>query len=198
MNTQELRTLYGTPSGRAAIKVLTALEQHSRNFIEQSPFLILSSCNSQGHMDTSPRGGANGFVKILDDSHILIPDAKGNNRIDSLINIAETGRVGILFLLPGIDETLRLNGTASITNDAKYFEMFPNEPRPPQTCILIKIEELFLHCAKALMRSKLWTPENYITRSAFPTMGKMLKDQLGGDKPLETQEEMVKRYEQDL
>jgi|GEM_PF-3719540 len=119
MNTQELRTLYGTPSGRAAIKVLTALEQHSRNFIEQSPFLILSSCNSQGHMDTSPRGGAN------------------------------------------------------ITNDAKYFEMFPNETRPPQTCILIKIEELFLHCAKALMRSKLWTPENYITRSAFPTMGKM-------------------------
>ena len=198
LNSDELRALYGIPSGRAAIKVLSALEQHSRNFIGHSPFLILSSYNSDGSMDTSPRGGKKGFVKILDDSQILIPDAKGNNRIDSLINIAETGKVGLLFLLPGIDETLRVNGSAVITNENKYLKMFPDETRPPKTCILIKIEEVFLHCAKALMRSKLWNPTFHLTRPAFPTMGKMLKDQLGGDKPLETQEEMVKRYKKDL
>lgn len=197
-NQEELRTLYGWPKGRAKIKVLKQLEKHAKNFISHSPFFVMSTYDENGNTDASPRGGQAGFVKILNDSTLLIPDAKGNNRVDSLVNIVETGNVGCLFLIPGIDETLRINGSAIISTKPAYLNLFSEEKNPPKSCIEITIHEVFLHCAKALMRSELWNPERHVKRPGFPTMGRMLNEQLNTSNPEETQEEMVKRYSKDL
>jgi uncharacterized protein len=193
-----LRSLYPTPSGRTKAKVLPALEPHSKNFIQHSPFLVIATVDASGNVDNSPRGGQPGFVQILDDTHILIPDAKGNNRIDSLLNIVETENVGLLFFIPGVDETLRLNGKAHISTEAHLMERFDTEGRAMNTCIVIEVREVFLHCAKALMRSKLWSESSKIERTNFPTMGQMLKDQLGSPEEAESQEDMIKRYREDL
>jgi len=195
---QQLRELYDQPSGRAKNKVLHSLEEHAINFINKSPFLVMSTIAKNGAMDASPRGGVPGFVNVLDNKTLIIPDSKGNNRLDSLSNIIETGTVGLLFLIPGVDETLRINGKAYISTDKKYLVAFNNEKNIPKACVIITIDELFLHCAKALMRSKLWRIESQIKRSELPTMGQMLKDQLGEMKPAETQEQMVQRYTKDL
>lgn len=195
---QQLRGLYDLPNERAKGKQLISLDKHAVNFIELSTFLVISTVNTNMEMDTSPRGGKPGFVKILNNQTFVIPDAKGNNRIDSLVNIVESGRVGTLFLIPGIDETLRINGSASISTDPEYLKMFPDEQNPPKTSIVISVEEVFLHCAKALMRSKLWSPASQIERSSLPTMGQMLKDQLRTNVETESQDDMVKRYQSDL
>ena len=197
-NENQLRELYSLPSGRARDKVFTTLDKHAINFISKSPFIVLSTCDKNGKMDASPRGGNFGFVKVLNNKEIIIPDAKGNNRIDSLINILETGQIGMLLLIPGIDETLRINGSAFITTEVKYLEMFSSENLPPKTCMVINVEEVFLHCAKALMRSKLWNVDSKIERSELPTIGEMLKDQLGSKEPAETQDDMLKRYQKVL
>jgi len=194
----QLRELYDLPSGRARDKVFSTLDKHAINFISKSPFIVLSTSNKNGKMDASPRGGNPGFVKVLNSQEIVIPDAKGNNRVDSLINIVETGRIGMLFLIPGVDETLRLNGAAFITSDTKYIEMFSSEKISVKTCLVIKVEEVFLHCAKAFMRSRLWHEDSKIERSELPTMGQMLNDQSGSNETPETQEAMVKRYQKDL
>jgi len=194
----ELRTLYGYPKERARDKLITSLEQHSINFIQHSPFLTISTYGITGLVDSSPRGGHPGFVKILDEGCILIPEAKGNNRLDSLVNIVETGGVGCLFLIPGVDETLRINGTACISVKPEHLALFTEEQHMPKSCIEISIKEIFLHCAKALMRSQLWSTSSKIDRTELPTMGVMINDQLGkADKP-ESQEEMVKRYQASL
>lgn len=194
----QLRELYGFPSGRAAKKSLLALDPHAKNFINKSPFVVLATYNSSGKMDNSPRGGNPGFVHVLDDKHILIPDSKGNNRLDSLVNIVENGRVGLFFMLPGINETLRINGSAEIRTDQELLDRFAAEQNLPKVCLVIHVEEMFLHCAKALMRSKLWSKESQLSRDEFPTMGRMLKDQLQGPEEVESYEDMVKRYEKDL
>jgi len=197
-NEDQLRELYGWPKGRAKSKVLTQLEKHSKHFISLSPFLIMSTSNKEGQLDASPRGGEPGFVKVLDDSTLLFPDAKGNNRVDSLINLVENGQIGCLFLIPGIDETLRINGTATITTNPDFISLFTEERNPPKTCIKISVKEVFLHCAKALMRSKLWGNDFRQERPGFPTMGRMLNEQLGLEASTESQEDMVKRYQKDL
>lgn len=194
----ELRELYDLPRGRANTKLLYALEKHAKNFIDKSPFVVISTINKKGEMDTSPRGGEIGFVKVIDNKRIAIPDAKGNNRLDSLTNIIETESIGLLFLLPGVDETLRVNGTAYISTDHSMLDLFKEQAKPAKTCIVVEIKEVFLHCAKALMRSKLWDEKTKIKRSDFPSMGRMLKDQIGGDEKVESQEDMVKRYLPDL
>lgn len=195
---EALRALYGFPKGRAKDKLLSALEKHSINFIERSPFVTVSTYSDSGKADCSPRGGAPGFIKVFDSTCIVIPDSKGNNRLDSLVNILQTGSLGCLFLIPGVDETLRVNGTARLSTDAKYLSLFSSERNPPKTCIELTVQEVFLHCAKALMRSNLWSPESRIDRSSLPTMGAMLNDQLSVNDAVESQEEMVKRYRQDL
>ncbi|MDO5980849.1 pyridoxamine 5'-phosphate oxidase family protein [Flavivirga spongiicola] len=196
--TSELRKLYGFPKGRAKDKDLFNLDKHAIHFINTSPFLVMSTSNKEGKLDASPRGGTPGFVKVINETEIVIPDSKGNNRLDSIVNILETGTVGLLFLIPGIDETLRVNGQASISTDAEYLELFTSENHPPKACIVVAIETLFLHCAKAFMRSKLWDEKAKIDRNTFPTMGHMLKDQLGGLEAPESREDMIKRYEKDL
>jgi len=195
---EELRILYGWPRGRAKEKVLSGLEKHSKYFIECSPFLVLSTYDKEGRSDCSPRGGKPGFVRIINNESILIPDAKGNNRVDSLINIVESGNIACLFLIPGINETLRLNGKATITIDPEYLKLFSEEQIPPKTCIKVMIEEVFLHCAKAFMRSKLWEETYRKSRPGFPTINEMLNDQLLDDGHIETQEEMIERYTKDL
>ena len=197
-NEEQLRKLYGWPRGRAKLKVLASLEKHSIYFIEKSPFLVLSTYDKNGKVDASPKGGIPGFVHVLDDSTILIPDTKGNNRVDGLVNIVETGRVGCLFLIPGIDETLRINGSAIITTEKEYLSLFADMQNQPKTCLKITIEEVFLHCAKAFMRSKLWSEDYKQSRPGFPTIGKMLNEQIGLDRKEESQEEMVERYQEDL
>mgnify|MGYP000164345387 CR=1 FL=1 len=195
---EQLRDIYGHAKGRAKDKQLSALEKHSINFIEHSPFLTISTYSNSGAVDCSPRGGATGFVKILNEKTILLPEAKGNNRLDSLCNIIETGKIGCLFLIPGVDETLRINGTARISTSIDYLSLFSDERNPPKACIELTITEVFLHCAKALMRSKLWSEDSQISRSDFPTMGTMINEQLCLSGEVEKHEDMVKRYQKDL
>lgn len=194
----QLREIYGHAKGRAKDKQLPSLEQHSINFIKHSPFVIISTRAKSGSVDCSPRGGESGFVKVLSKSCIVIPDIKGNNRLDSLVNIVETSDIGCLFLVPGVDETLRVNGLARISTAREYLNLFSNLRNPPKTCIEITIKEVFLHCAKALMRSELWSSTTRVDRAEFPTMGAMINDQLSIKDLPETQEDMVSRYENDL
>ena len=195
---KDLRAVYGFPSGRAKEKVLGSLEKHSKHFIACSPFIVLSTVNSQNKMDASPRGGQSGFVNILNDTELIIPDFKGNNRIDSLTNIIETKTIGLLFMIPGIDETLRINGSAMIETSEKYIDLFKEEAKIPITCIKVTIDELFLHCAKAFMRSKLWDVATHTSPNAFPTMGVMLKDQLDSPQVAESRDQMIERYTKDI
>lgn len=197
-NESQLRELYGYATGRTKDKVLNHLEKHAMHFIATSPFLTMSTSNSQGKMDASPRGGNPGFVKVINETTLVIPDAKGNNRVDSISNIIETGNIGLLFLIPGVDETLRINGSVYLSTDKAYLELFTEEQNPPKACVVVSVEEAFLHCAKAFMRSKLWHASTQIDRDLFPTMGQMLKDQLGSKDSPETREAMVKRYKKDL
>lgn len=196
-NESQLRELYGFPKERPIKKVMHSLDEHAKRFIAKSPFLVLGTFAQNGQMDVSPRGGQPGFVQVVS-GRIVIPDSKGNNRLDSLINIVETGRTGTLFFIPGMDETLRANGSASISTDAAYLQHFAAERIPVKSCIVIEPEEVFLHCAKALMRSKLWAEESKIERGVLPSMGQMLKDQIGSVEAPESQEDMVKRYMKDL
>ncbi len=177
---QTLRALYGEISPRAAKKVLPRLDQHCRAFIAISPFLVLSSQSADGRGDVSPKGDAPGFVAVLDDETILIPDRIGNNRLDTMHNVLENPAVGLLFLVPGMNETLRINGTAELTTDAAMLAPLAVGGKVPKGGILIHVQEAFLHCAKALIRSKLWDPAIQIERQAFPSMGQMLADQIGG------------------
>lgn len=195
---EQLRKLYEWPEGRASKKVISELEKHCNNFISKSPFLVISTTDSDGKMDASPRGGVPGFVHVLNGTTLIIPDSKGNNRVDSLVNIVETGRIGILFLIPGIEETLRINGSAQISVDSDFIDLFQNEKNRPISCMVVTVEEAFLHCAKALMRSKLWKDEFMVDKKDFPPMGKMLNDQLGVNKPIENYEDMAARYKPDL
>lgn len=176
-----LRRLYGEPSPRAAGKVLPRLDRHCRAFIGLSPFLVIGTAGADGRGDVSPRGDAPGFVAILDDSTLLLPDRLGNNRVDTLSNIVENPNVGLLFFVPGMNETLRINGTAGVTTDRSLLEPLAVHGKAPASGLLIRVEEAFLHCAKALIRSRLWEPEARIDRSTFPSMGRMLADQIGLD-----------------
>jgi PPOX class probable FMN-dependent enzyme len=174
---QALRTFYGDPNFRAARKQMPKLDKHTRHFISLSPFLVLSTAGDNG-TDASPRGDAPGFVAVIDDETIVIPDRLGNNRVDSMTNIMENPNVGMLFLVPGIKETLRVNGKASVTTDPALLESMAVRGKIPRSGLVIKVEEVYLHCAKALIRSKLWDPETQVERSAFPTMGQVFKDQI--------------------
>ena len=193
-----LRALYAGPGERASKKQLGALDRHARRFIELSPFVVLASSGAAGAIDASPRGGAPGFVKTPDAHTLLLPDAPGNNRLDSLSNIVESGRVGLLFMIPGFDETLRVNGSALLSTDAADIAHCTDERRAPKLVIRVGVQEVYLHCAKAFMRSRLWRAESHVPRSAMPTIGQMIADQTGIQVPVETQEEMARRYAPDL
>ena len=179
-NDTELRTVYRPPAPRAAQKVLNHLDIHCRNFIELSPFCVLSSSNADGQADASPRGDPPGFVKVLDDKTLLLPDRPGNNQVDSLQNIVENPGVGLLFFVPGMNETLRVKGKAEITTDAELLEPLAVGRRPPLSGLKIAVEEAFLHCGRALIRGRIWDADAQIDRSTYPTYGQVLADQIAG------------------
>jgi PPOX class probable FMN-dependent enzyme len=195
---ERLRTLYPSPKERALKKQLSALDAHCCRFIQLSPFVVLASSDLNQAMDASPRGGAPGFVRILNERTLLVPDAPGNSRLDTLKNIIETGKLGLLFMIPGVDETLRVNGAARLSCSQEHLDVYHGENRPPKLVIEVLAAEVYLHCAKALMRSRLWKASSQVSRSLLPTMGQMVNDQIGIDSPAETQEEMLARYAPDL
>jgi PPOX class probable FMN-dependent enzyme len=159
---------------------------------------VVATAGADGRQDASPRGGTPGFVQVLDGHTLLIADAPGNNRLDTLENIVATGRVGLLFLLPGVDETLRVNGRAVLSQAADDIHRCTTERRAPVLVIRVTVDEAYLHCAKALMRSALWSPAARAERDVLPTMGQMLGDQTGIATAPETQEDMLRRYAPDL
>jgi PPOX class probable FMN-dependent enzyme len=176
-DTTALREIIDEPMALAATKEMPALDKHCRRFIELSPFLCLSSMSASGKADVSPRGDPPGFVKVLDDRTVLIPDRKGNRRLDTMQNILEQPSVAVIFFVPGIEETLRLNGKASITRDPALLDDMAVQGQAPALGIKIEIDTVFFHCAKALKRSRLWDAEAQIDRGDFPRYGQIIKDQ---------------------
>lgn len=176
---QSLRSLFPATHELAVLKCLKTLDPHARDFIKRSPFICIGTQNADGKADVSPRGDPAGFVEILDDQTIAIPDRPGNNRLDTLANITTKSSVGLLFIVPGFDDTLRINGQASLTTDPKILDRMKVHDRLPRLAIVIRIDTIFLHCAKAFRRSKLWDPDQFQDRSEMPSLVKIILDQTG-------------------
>jgi uncharacterized protein len=189
-----LRACYGEPSERAVKKQLNRLDAHCRNFIALSPFLVIATAGADGLADASPRGDAPGFVKVLDDRVLLIPDRPGNNRIDSLGNVLDHPGVGLIFLVPGIDETLRVNGLATITRDEALLASCAVQGKTPRSGLLVAVKEAYMHCGKALIRAKLWDPASRVERSRFPSLGKVIADQIAGTDVAEAERAIAAAY----
>jgi uncharacterized protein len=182
----ELRALMGTPSERAIKKESATVDEPAREFIGLSPFLLLATSNADGRCDVSPKGDAPGFVRVLDERHLVIPDRPGNKRLDGLRNLLANPHVGLIFLIPGREETLRVNGRASIVRDEDILESLAARDRRPQVAIGVEVEECFFHCPKAFRRSQLWAPEAWPDRSVLPSMACVLYEKLKpADKTLE-------------
>ncbi|TKC86225.1 pyridoxamine 5'-phosphate oxidase family protein [Trinickia terrae] len=171
---EQLEAIYGAPSERALWKEIPYLNEDYRVFVEASPFIVLASVGPHG-TDCSPKGDAPGFVKIVDERTLAIPDRPGNNRIDNLRNIVADGRVSVLFMVPGVGETLRVNGRATVTDDAALLESFAVDGKLPRTAIIVHIDTAYFHCSKAIARSHLWKPERQVERSTLPSAGQMHK-----------------------
>ncbi len=173
----ELEALIGTPSDLALKKQLTKLDRHMVSFIGQSPFLLLATFGRDGRCDVSPRGDAPGFVCVLDDETLIIPERSGNRRVDSLHNIVETGCIGLLFLIPGISESLRVNGRAQVIQDEDVLTPMTVKDKRPIAGIAMEIEECYLQCGKAPLRSNLWAARDNAVAPALPAFAEMLMDQ---------------------
>ena len=196
----DLRNIYKEPTEVAVRKVLSKLDNHLRHFIELSPFLVLSTVRGDGFCDASPRGDAPGFVRVLDEKSIFLPDRPGNNRLDSLTNIVSNPGVGILFMIPGLEETLRVNGTARVMLDMSLLESSIVQGKTPKSGLQITINECYIHCGKALRRSKLWDSNLHIRKGVYPTLGKIIADQgaLPGKSVEELDRDTVESYRNDL
>ena len=177
---EELREIYGPPGDRSVKKQLSRFDKHCRAFIARSPFLVMASSDPSGRCDASPKGDAPGFVQVRDDETLLIPDRLGNNRVDTIGNLLERPGVGLIFFVPGLNETLRVNGRARITTDPALLEPLTVNGKVPRSGILVAAEEIYFHCGKALIRSDLWNPEKQLRKSEFPSLGRILADQIGG------------------
>ena len=189
-NEDGLRDIMGPTMDIAVHKSRQKLDQHCKAFIGRSPFLCLGTSNAQGKADVSPRGDPPGFVQVIDDNHLFIPDRPGNNRLDTMTNIVENPNVGLLFIIPGFNDTLRVNGTARIVQDDDKAEKAKIRGKAPKVGIMVEVDEVFLHCAKAFMRSKLWDPSKFQDRGDFPTLANMILEQVApADKP-PTEEEI--------
>jgi PPOX class probable FMN-dependent enzyme len=173
---EALRDILGTPSEAVIKKSQPFINKHIRTFIQRSPFLLIGTSNASGAHDVSPRGDKPGFVKLLDDRTIMIPDRPGNRRLDTMVNILNNPNVGLIFLIPGIDETVRINGQAAISRDESLLALTEVEGKRSQVVILVEVREVFFHCAKAFRRSQLWNPEARAARSEVPTLGQVLKE----------------------
>jgi uncharacterized protein len=174
-----LVAIYGESSAGAIAKEIDYIHPHYRAMIEASPFLVLATSGPEG-LDCSPRGDPAGFVQVVDEQTLLIPDRRGNNRVDSLRNIVHDDRVALLFLIPGVGETLRVNGRASISVEPALIERFPFRGTLPRSVIVVRAERVYFQCPKAIVRSELWNPEKHISRKALPSTGLILADVTAG------------------
>ena len=173
-----LREVLGYPGERAVGKERARLDEHCRNFIARAPFLVLGTAGADGRCDVSPKGDEPGFVKVLDETHLAIPDRIGNNRLDGMRNILANPHVGLIFLVPGREDTLRVNGRAWIVEDGAILDALVARGKRPPFAIGVEVEEVFMHCPRAFMRAGLWQPERWPDAAGLPSMAAMLWDQL--------------------
>jgi PPOX class probable FMN-dependent enzyme len=192
---QSLRGLFHATHPLAALKCMNALDHHAQTFIRRSPFICIGTQSADGRADVSPRGDPVGFVSIIDAHTLAIPDRPGNNRLDTLANIIANPNVGLLFIIPGFDDTLRVNGHATIVNDPRILEGMAVGDRVPKVAILVKVNEAFMHCAKAFRRSHLWDPDHFQDRDEMPSLSKIVLDQTTG---APGDEDAMRRIDQDL
>ncbi len=177
-NETDLRDLYRMPHDGTRQKILGSLDQHARTFIETSPFVLVGTTSPDGTGDVSPKGGPPGFIVVLDDQRIAIPDLSGNNLLDSITNVVNGSGIGLLFLVPGVDETLRVNGHAYLTTDPAVLDACAVKDRRPKAAIGVAVTQQYMHCAKAFRRSELWNSGSWPDRSAIPSLGCILRDQI--------------------
>jgi PPOX class probable FMN-dependent enzyme len=181
-----LREIYRDPARPSLDKEVDHLDVHCRDFIAHTPFLTLATATADsGRVDVSPKGGPPGFVHVLDDHHLSIPDMSGNNRLDSLRNIVEGGQVALLLMIPGVEETMRVNGRATVSTDPAVLDATPIAGKRPNACIVVEVETAFIHCAKALKRSGLWVVDRWPDHSDMATPACMLRDHIGLDMTVE-------------
>lgn len=198
---EELRSIYQTPDSTdvAVRKELERLDGHCRSFIARSPFVLIGSSDGNGNADVTPKGDRPGFAATLDGRTIAIPDRPGNNRLDTLENVIVNPAVGLLFLIPGMNETLRVNGEARVTVDASLREHMAVEGRPAISVLVVTVKAAYMHCAKAFMRSRLWKTETWPDRSTLPTLGQIFRDQLAVDDTAEQADRRLdKAYKETL
>ncbi len=195
----ELAELYRSPSRIAAAKKTSVLDEASAGIVTRSPFVLIGTDGADGGLDVSPRGGPPGFVRVLDDRHLAIPDLNGNNLIDSLSAIVATGRAALLVIIPGKDETLRVNGAAWVTTDASVLDRWNDELRRPTTAIVVRTDEVFMHCAKAFRRGKVWDVASWVGLADAPDGLDILNAQgLVATNDAATREFLEKSYIDDL
>ena len=192
---EDLRAIFGAPMERAVLKERARLDVHSRAFIASAPFVLIATSGVAGRCDVSPKGDAPGFVLVLDDRHLVVPDRPGNNRIDGFTNIVENPHVGMIFLIPGREDTLRVNGRACIVRDREILERLEVQGKRPKVAIGVEVEECFLHCAKAFKRSGLWERERWPDVAGLPSMAKILWDQIDLQSTVSCS---VEEYERDM
>ncbi|MBM7579375.1 pyridoxamine 5'-phosphate oxidase family protein [Jeotgalibacillus terrae] len=172
---EELRHYLGEPSQLVQNKVIDHLDEHCRAFISKSPFLTISTADENGFCDASPRGDAPGFVMVQDDQHLLIPERPGNKRADSLSNLLQNPRIGLLFMIPGLGETLRVNGRAVLVTESSVLESMAVNGKSPLLAIKVQVDECFIHCAKAFIRSGLWKPDSWLKKEELPKPAKAIQ-----------------------
>lgn len=170
---EQLEALYGEPGANSLLKELDHVSDHYRAFIEASPFVVVATCGPEG-LDCTPRGDPPGFVRVVDRTTLMLPDRRGNNRVDSLRNLVADPRISLLFLIPGIGETLRVNGRALISIDPALCSSFAMEGKLPRSVLVVTAERVYFQCPKALVRSKLWDPSRHVDRNALPSSGQIL------------------------
>jgi hypothetical protein len=181
----QLQSYIGTPMELALRKAIPHLDRHCRAFIARSPFVSIGTAAANGRADVSPRGDAPGFVQVLDDNTLFIPDRPGNNRMDTMLNIIENPNVGLLFMVPGFEDLLRVNGRAQIVRDEALLDQAAVNGKTPKVGIRVTVDEAYLHCAKAVKRSRLWDEASRQDRKALPSLGKMILEQTAAaDAPL--------------
>ena len=173
---EELRAIYREPRGGPIDKEHPSITDHDRSFIAHSPFVVIGSADADGRCDVSPKGGPPGFVRVLDDGTVAIPDLSGNNRLDSIQNVVANPNLGLLFMIPGLDETLRVNGRASLSTDPDVLDACTVNGARPKVAITVEPEAVYIHCAKALRRGSVWQPEEWPDRSDMPTIACMFRD----------------------